>query len=81
MAQSPEAASRIENARMFHISVGLRPNRSASLPNTKAPMGRAANVKNVASTTSFTSTWKVVAMSLNMNIMRKKSKASRVQPR
>ncbi len=35
----PDAPSRIENARMFHIRVGLRPNRSASLPKTKAPIG------------------------------------------
>ncbi len=53
---NPETPSRTEKAKMFHISVGLRPNRSASLPKTKAPMGRAARVKNVASTTLLTST-------------------------
>ena len=53
---NPEAPSSSENARMFHISVGLRPNRSASLPNMNAPMGRAARVKNTASATLLTST-------------------------
>jgi hypothetical protein len=78
---NPEAASKTEKATMFHIKVGLRPKRSASRPNINAPRGRAANVKNTASETFFTSTWNVLAISLNMNTMRKKSNASRVQPR
>src|ERR1700744_1777931 len=75
---NPEAASSSENARMFHMSVGLRPNRSARRPKRKAPIGRAARVKKVASAPLLTSTWKDARISFNMKNMRKKSKTNKV---
>ena len=51
------------------------------MPNTSAPNGRAASVSVLATTTAATSAWNSAAMALNMNTIRKKSKASSVQPR
>ena len=77
----PEASSSTENNRMSTISTGRRPNRSASMPNTSAPNGRAASVSMLATATAGTSVWNCLAMAENMNTIRKKSKASSVQPR
>ena len=76
-----QANSRPENNRMSITSTGRRPNRSASMPNTRAPKGRAARVRVLATATAGMSVWNSLAMALNMNTIRKKSKASRVQPR
>src|SRR5579872_516278 len=51
------------------------------MPNTSAPNGLAASVRVLATTTLPMSVWNSVAMALNMNTIRKKSKASSVQPR
>ena len=51
------------------------------MPNTSAPKGRAARVRVLATTTAGRSAWNSAAMALNMKTIKKKSKASRVQPR
>ena len=51
------------------------------MPKTSAPNGRAARVSVLATTTAERSAWKSLAMALNMKTIRKKSKASSVQPR
>ncbi len=63
------------------MSVGLRPNRSARRPNSKAPTGRMPKVSSTAVDTTCMLECNSAEMSLNMNTMRKKSNASRVQPR
>ena len=81
LGAKPEASSRIENAQMFHMSAGLRPKRSASRPNRKAPIGRIARVRNKAVEPTCMLECRSAEMSLNMNTIKKKSNASRVQPR
>ena len=66
---------------MFHVSVGLRPNRSASRPNRNAPTGRMPSVRRTAVETTCMLECSSAAMSLNMKTMRKKSNASSVQPK
>ena len=78
---NPDAISSSEYARMFHVSVGLRPNRSASRPNRNAPTGRMPSVKRTAVETTCMLECRSAAMSLNIKTMRKKSNASSVQPR
>ena len=56
---------------MSAMSTGRRPKRSASQPKTKAPIGRAASVRKVASVTAFTSVPNSFAMAMNMKVIRK----------
>ena len=51
------------------------------MPNTSAPNGRAARVSVLAMATAGMSAWNSAAMARNMNTIKKKSKASRAQPR
>ena len=70
-----------EYNRMLTIRVGRRPQRSAARPNKYAPTGRIANVSKMANVTSVIWVLNSCAMSLSTNTSRKKSKASRVQPK
>ncbi len=77
----PEANSNSEKRMMSAISTGRRPKCSASQPNRNAPMGRAASVQKMATETASMSVPNSAAMAFSMKTIRKKSKASRVQPR
>ena len=76
-----EASSKTEKAMTLTISVGRRPYFSAMAPKRKAPTGRMTRVQNIASATCLQPTWKVTAIAFRQKVSRKKSKASRVQPR
>ena len=60
---------------------GRRPKRSPSQPKQKAPIGRAASVRKTPCATAFTSVPNSFEIAESMKTMRKKSKASSVQPR
>src|SRR6185369_17439622 len=77
----PEANSKIEKKMMSAISTGRRPKRSPSQPKQKAPIGRAASVRKTPCATAFTSVPNSFEIAESMKTMRKKSKASSVQPR
>src|ERR1700744_4670954 len=81
LGAKPDANSRIEYKKILTIKVGLRPHRSAARPKMKAPIGRIANVKRIASVTFEISVWNSSAISFSTNTSRKKSKASSDHPR
>ncbi|MGF6792947.1 hypothetical protein OKW27_007284 [Paraburkholderia sp. 35.1] len=66
---------------MLIISVGRRPYLSASQPKINAPSGRIIKVSMIATVTEGMSVLNSCAISFNTNTIRKKSNASRVQPR
>jgi hypothetical protein len=55
--------------------------KSAARPKMKAPIGRMASVSTTATATAGISVLNSAAMSRNTNTIRKKSKASSIQPR
>jgi hypothetical protein len=63
------------------ISVGRRPYRSASRPNTAAPTALHASVKVMAKATLPIGALNVAATSRSTNAMMKKSNASNVHPK
>src|ERR1039458_7394795 len=78
---SAEASSNAEKAMTLTMSVGRRPYFSAMEPKRNAPTGRMARVQKMASSACLRPVWKVTAMAVRQKVSRKKSKASRVQPR
>jgi len=75
-----EASSSPAKSRMSIMRIGCRPNFSASQPKKNAPKGRSMSVSAMATVTSVTCVWKSCAMAFNTKTIRKKSKASSVQP-
>src|SRR5579862_1259226 len=71
---------RVKNA-MFAIKIGRRPKRSASRPNTNAPIGRVIKLAVMVNAISEIGRWNSLAIAETQNTRTKKSKASTVHPR
>ena len=63
------------------MSGSFRPYRSAISPKMNAPIGRKASVTVMVSASCASVLWNSLAIAVSANTTRKKSNASRVQPR
>ena len=81
LGEKPDSNSSSEKHAMLTISVGRRPYLSASQPKINAPTGRITRVSIMPKATAGIFVLNSAAISFNTNTIRKKSNASRVQPR